>query len=138
MSVQLSIDHDQMHFAPGDTVRGRVEWSLSEPPERATVSLVIFTVGKGDQDIRVLHSVDLGAPRAVGEQVFEMPLPAGPLSFAGTLISLRWAVEVNLEPEGADRREITLAIGEQEIQLEAVEPDSVAAEFFEKFSAQSP
>jgi hypothetical protein len=104
-AVVLSLDGDQRAFRPGELLRGSYGLgSLKSSDVRATeLSVLWYTVGKGDEDLAVHfferttpHSadpVDLRAPRR-----FETRLPNSPLSYAGVIIKIRWCVRLRVFP----------------------------------------
>ena len=78
-----------------------------------------YTQGKGDQDVGVVATVPFPEPASQDRRDFRIPLPLGPYSFSGKLISLMWALEVVAEPGSrAGRLEITVSPTRREIQLQ--------------------
>lgn len=117
---------------PSDRLQGVVRWDLSEAPVRAELRLLWFTRGEGKPDrevIRVepveqLPRAQEGSPyrgtaarpqqrselRPSERRSFSFRMPEGPYSFCGSLITLVWALELEVEPDGlADQVEVSLS-----------------------------
>ena len=110
--IEIGLDGGRTTYRPGEEVAGAVAWSFEDgaPPETAEVRLVWFTRGKGDRDSEVVAAESLPSPAALDRREFRLPLPEGPYSFEGKLVSLAWAVEVVVEPGGrAQRTEIVVS-----------------------------
>lgn len=104
MSITISLD--AWRCRPGSLLSGRVALTpLAEDAERKVELSVLWeTEGKGDTDRGVLlHRVLSDGDPVAGsaEHAFEVKLPLLPVSYAGTLIKVRWLVRV--------RRVFTLA-----------------------------
>jgi hypothetical protein len=112
-------------FAPGETVEGTVSWQLEKLAETVELRLFWYTTGKGDQDVGVVSTVPFPSPALHDQRSFSIPLPSGPYSFSGSLISLLWALEVVAEPGArAGRIEILVSPTRQEIMLPSRLPPS--------------
>ncbi len=135
-NVELLIENNRDMFEPGQTLRGEARWSADAPPRSASVNLLYYTEGKGDQDVGIARTIVFDPPPMRGNETFEIDLPLGPLSFDGRLISLKWALELNVEPDGVARRELAIRPGGQSIKLEEVEADDPISGFLRKFRAQ--
>src|SRR3954463_1543582 len=92
---------------PGDTVDLIATWDLPQTPTSLTVLLSWWTSGKGTTDAAAVWSEDL-ALSAKGEKQVSVPLPAGPYSFSGRLISLKWKIELVANKDVACGWELTL------------------------------
>jgi len=117
---QLSIvlNEDKAAFAPRETIRGTVRWSLDVGVRHLELSLFWYTAGKGTRDMGVVETVRFDEPGAIGWKDFSFALPDGPYSFSGKLISLLWAIELTCSPGSETvRREITLSPTGREILL---------------------
>ncbi len=117
--MSLEIDLEETAFEPGSELRGRVEWQTEGGSvESVIVSLLWYTEGKGTEDVEVVDQVEVEYPTLQGSHDFSFRLPAFPWSFSGTLISLVWAVEAGLEPDGAiERVTLVSAPDAREIEL---------------------
>ncbi len=89
---------------PGGTVRARVAWHLDRPAEELVARLLWYTEGRGARDVGVVAEKPLDGSRLDGEAEVELPVPEGPYSFEGRLITLRWVVEIAVEPGGASEQ----------------------------------
>ena len=64
----------------------------------------------------MIETLRFDEPGACGSKDFAFPLPEGPYSFSGKLISLIWAMELTVSPGSETlRREITLSPTGREI-----------------------
>ncbi len=117
--MSLEIRLDDTAFEPGAEVRGRVDWQPDGPAREAVlISLLWHTEGKGTEDVEIVDQIQIEMPRSHGHRDFRFRLPDFPWSFAGTLVSLVWAVEASLEPKGAvERVAIVSAPGGEVIRL---------------------
>ncbi|MCC7368298.1 MAG: hypothetical protein IT306_07745 [Chloroflexi bacterium] len=96
-------------FEPGQAVSG----SVVVQPDRSmecrslTVRLIWFTEGRGNpaSDQVAETSITQGrlVPEMVVEGAFQFQLPQQPWSYSGRLVSVIWAIEVNVDvPMAAD------------------------------------
>ncbi len=114
----ISLHENQTRYAPGDTVRGAVQWRLPTNPHRLDLSLLWYTAGKSTRDVGVIESHAIDNPGALGSKDFSFTLPYGPYSFSGKLISLIWVIEMTCSPgEQTVRQEITVSPTGKEIVL---------------------
>ena len=95
-TIDIEITDNRTSFLPGQTLSGHVRWYCSEPPKKASLQLIWFTEGKGDEDVGLAEEVKFENLYASDEQSFEFLLPAGPYSFSGRLISLTWRRRLRL------------------------------------------
>lgn len=100
----IQTELDSRNFAPGETLRGRVQWHSDADLTNAELRLFYYTAGKGSRDTEVIAVRPWPAPPQAVDEEFSFDLPAGPYSFSGTLISLVWAIELVLEPGGHHER----------------------------------
>jgi len=120
-TLNIALHEDKTAFAPGQTVEGTIRWSLQTNPEHLEFSLFWYTAGKGTRDVGVVETARFDNPGACGSKEFAFPLPNGPYSFSGKLISLIWALELTCRPGSETaRREITLSPTGREIVLSEV------------------
>ena len=109
-TLNIALHEDKTAFAPGQTVEGTIRWSLHTNPEHLEFSLFWYTAGKGTRDVGVVETARFDNPGACGSKEFAFPLPDGPYSFSGKLISLIWALELTCRPGSETaRREIILS-----------------------------
>ena len=114
----VEITGGKTRFRPGEKLEGVVRWEFAKAPESVTVRLSWRTKGKGTEDSSLVETVPFERPLASGQQAFHIPLPAGPYSFSGKLISLDWSVEAVAKPAGKSNRiNITLSPTGDEILL---------------------
>lgn len=118
--LRLETEGDRRAFAPGEVLRGIASWQLESPPKRVEVRLLWFTTGKGTMDVGVVDTVAFDQPAQLDSQIFEFTLPNGPYAFAGSLITLQWAIElvpVGVKVKDPPRVELVVAPGGQRITL---------------------
>ena len=89
---------DQKQFKAGDVLEGHVIWHDAKV-ESATLRLFWRTMGKGTQDVGPESEISFDAPRDADKRPFRFVLPAGPLSYDGTLVAIVWGLELELLPE---------------------------------------
>ena len=116
LSIDIEIENNQASFLPGGVLSGSVRWLCSELPNNASAHLIWYTEGKGDEDVGLVEKSEFENPRMSDERQFEFRLPAGPYSFSGKLISLIWALELQVGKE-VIRKEIVLSPSGEEINL---------------------
>ena len=118
--LSIVLNEDKAAFAPRETIRGTVRWSLDAGIRHLELSLFWYTTGKGTRDVGVIETRQFDEPGAVGWKDFSLTLPDGPYSFSGKLISLIWALELTCPPDSDTvRREVTVSPTGQEIILDA-------------------
>lgn len=98
MSLVIQIHDRQTAFSPGDTVTGEVSWQLDAPPKSAELRLLWRTSGRGSADVGIVETTFFGDPQPTETRTFTFKLPDGPYSFAGTLITLTWGLELAVDP----------------------------------------
>lgn len=116
-------------FRPGDMLEGVVTWVLRGAPIGGAVELLWTTQGRGDDDQQVVATRELRSMRRPGEssldplaaedsREFSFPLPAGPYSFSGQLITLSWTLRARVRPDGEEATfDITVSPSGEEINL---------------------
>jgi hypothetical protein len=116
--LSIVLSEGRTIFTPGQTAQGAITWNLDTNPRHLELSLLWYTAGKGTRDVGIVETLRFDEPGACGSKGFSFPLPEGPYSFSGKLISLIWAMELTVSP-GAEtvRREITLSPTGREILL---------------------
>ena len=115
-SLKIEIKAEQTFFKPGQIISGNVQWCCSEVPYKASIQLLWYTEGKGDEDIGLAEEMRLENLQASDSRWFEFQAPIGPYSFSGKLISLTWALELQAGKECV-RKEIVISPTGNEILL---------------------
>lgn len=119
-SLKIEIANDKQAFVPGAVLSGTARWTDQPVGKDASLRLLWYTQGKGTEDLGVVEVFDFDGAGGTGQRAFEFTLPVGPYSFSGSLISLIWALELQVGKEWI-RREFVLSPTGREILLERVE-----------------
>lgn len=122
MSVlDLQTEGGNTWFTPGSTVSCTASWHLDREIEKLELRLFWYTEGKGTQDVAVVYRGAVEHPESSGHRSFEFRLPSGPYSFSGTLITLRWAIElVALPGEETARLDLLVSPAPVEISIQGL------------------
>lgn len=111
--ARISTELNNLHFVPGEELRGGVHWDGNGPSNGAELRLFYYTEGRGTRDAIVVDELKIS-----GDQTFSFHLPEGPYSFSGELISLMWALELVADSaEHSARLEFVLSPTGQEVNL---------------------
>jgi hypothetical protein len=123
--IALSINprDNKTVFLPGEEVAGVASWSLDSSPEALELRLFWYTEGRGISDTGIGGNLRFENPDRDGRREFCFILPDAPYSFTGTLITLKWALELVVEPGHAvERLDIVVSPSGREIVLQRLEP----------------
>lgn len=116
--LRIELAGGRTAYRAGEPLSGRVAWRVDDQPNSVELRLFWYTSGKGTQDVGVVDTTTFATPRMDDHRDFTFPLPREPYSFSGTLISLIWAIELIVEPNGhVERQEIVLSATGQEVVL---------------------
>lgn len=117
--LTLKLSDDRRELTPGERIAGSISWRLDRSAKAIEVRLFWYTVGKGTQDVGIVDLRRIESPAMAGNESFAFTLPAGPYSFSGKLITLRWSVEAVLLPGNeAATEELSLSPQGREILLQ--------------------
>jgi hypothetical protein len=120
--LHLTLADEKTKYRPGETLEGVAFWELAARPAAIEVHLYWRTQGKGTADLQVVHTERFDGVAAQDRRPFRIPLPPGPYSVSGILVSLVWGVELVTEPKGeAANVEIVISPTGEEIRLQQVE-----------------
>ena len=101
--IRITFDAPTAHYQPGDRLSGRylVEGSQLRSARAVELSVLWYTMGKGEEDMAVHHferlvdeparPLDLRVPRR-----FATEMPASPLSYDGVIVKVCWCVRVRV------------------------------------------
>jgi hypothetical protein len=135
-TIKTKLESGRTAFMPGETISGIATWDLEKRPTHIELRLFWYTSGKGTPDTETVEAISLEHPKQSDSHNFEIALPDGPYSFSGTLISLIWAIELIVEPQGfTDRTRITISPSGDEIEL--VDHEEVYEEVYEEEDAET-
>ena len=117
--LHVELAEGDPRYRPGDIIHGQVRWVADDAPAAVEISLVWQTQGKGNEDAGVGPMQRIDRPAPEGTAAFELRAPAGPYSFAGTLIEFRWMVEAVLLPSRqATQVVVVISPGGQAVRLQ--------------------
>ena len=102
MDATCFIDLPQTQLEPGQKISGKILWALPQAPQKLTLTLAWITEGRGTQDSKIEAELTWHSNDTSGEEAFEFTLPPSPYSFAGTLISVNWALELHCKKGNAE------------------------------------
>jgi hypothetical protein len=103
-------------FTPGSTVSCDASWHLAGEVDRLELRLFWYTEGKGTQDVVVVAQRAVERPESSGHGSFRFRLPEGPYSFSGTLITLKWALELSALP-GEETARVDLLVAPTPVEI---------------------
>jgi len=116
--IEIRLDESRSAFEPGEKLRGEVHWVAETAPRGLALRLLWYTEGRGDRDVGVASRETLPVGSSTGSSAFSLEAPSGPWSCSGQLVSIRWALEAELEPGGeVARLELVLGPGGSEALL---------------------
>ena len=91
MAIQIQLDKSNLQ--PGESLAGSVHWDFATEPTLLTLEVYWETAGKGTGDSETLLSEEWKPDSKKGDKRFQWPLPRGPISVQGNLVSIRWVVQ---------------------------------------------
>ncbi len=97
-TLDIQFDREPAIYPPGATIQGQVFWSGATRVRRARVLLFHQSEAKGHKEVAVVAEEEFPHPGTDEGRGFAFSLPLGPPSFEGGLITMRWGIEVLLEP----------------------------------------
>jgi hypothetical protein len=123
--LRIELEGAKSAYRPGEKLLGMIRWQHPKPPSELTATLVWYTEGKGDSDSDEVLSQSWAPSGGEGSMRIVWMLPRGPLSHFGSLIRIRWRIEVECyEPDESVSQEIVLShtgrpIRTSELQVDA-------------------
>jgi hypothetical protein len=102
-NVRLTLGTEEAAYQPGELLSGQyfVEGAHAISVRSSELSVLWYTMGKGDEDMAVHHferlvddpsqPLDLSVPRQ-----FSTILPVSPLSYGGDILKICWSVRLRL------------------------------------------
>jgi hypothetical protein len=118
----ITLENASAAFQPFDEIRGTLDWTLEKAPKSLELRLFWFTSGRGTSEAGLVQTKSLPAT-VEGTDSFSFPLPGSPYSVSGSLVTVKWALELVAEPIGqVALQEFTLAPGKRPLALSALDP----------------
>ena len=128
--MRIDLHDGRRWYLPGDSISGRVAWTLDAEPEALELRLFWHTSGKGTEDVEIVDDLRIEAVGSSGERSFSFRLPLGPYSFSGSLITLAWSLELMAFPGGEiERVELVVAPTPVELRLESLDREPLGHTF---------
>lgn len=101
--ISLQLLKPREVYRPGDLLQAEYQIDAVDPLEMVAVeaSVLWFTEGKGDEDLGV-HFFERRTPADAEDgdlrclHRFQTRLPHSPLSYAGTIVKIRWCARLRL------------------------------------------
>ena len=90
--IHVEIAGGKSRFRPGEMLEGVVHWEFAKTPTYVEVKLAWRTQGKGTEDSAVAVHTLIQNPARSDRKEFRLPIPRGPYSFSGKLVSLVWSL----------------------------------------------
>jgi hypothetical protein len=117
-TLLIETAHERTAYSPCETLAGLAGWELDKPATALELRLFFHTEGKGTQDMCIVNRVRFEHPGPNERRPFQFRLPSGPYSFSGKLISLRWGLELIVEPgKQSHLLDLIIAPGAKELTL---------------------
>ncbi len=115
---EIHVETDYDAYYPGTDILVTVTWDFDRKPDAIELRLTWSTSGKGTRDIASVSTYHFVPESMAGTIQRTHPLPWGPYSFSGKLVSLIWAVEaVALPKEQSARKEFVMGPGAREVLI---------------------
>lgn len=109
---------------PGGRVNGTLKWEHLADPSKLLLRLYWLARNKrGGADLHIVAEQPIPSANASGQLHFEFPLPDGPATFEGTLLTLEWGVEA-VAGRMANRASFILGPGGSPVRLVPVPEES--------------
>lgn len=119
--LTLETEGNLTAFIPGSTVTGRCSWDLTEVPREVVLRLFWYTEGRGTQDLGIVDELAFSVQSARQEESFRFQLPPAPYSMSGSLLAIRWALELVIDGgEEVARLDLLVSPWETEVVLTPV------------------
>lgn len=115
--LEITSDSGDAWVRPGDRLSATARWDLVDEVEALEVRLFWYTSGKGARDVEIVDQRRIAAPERHGSRGFTFTIPAGPVSFSGSLVTLAWAVELVALPS-EDSARLDLLVGWQPVEVD--------------------
>ena len=116
--LKIAVRKQPAQFQPGEEIIGAAQWSLKRAPKSVEARLLWHTTGRGIEDVCVAATVQFASPLQEDTRPFTITAPEAPYSFAGSLVTLQWALElVALPSKEIARIDIVIAPGGSPVDL---------------------
>jgi hypothetical protein len=94
--ITFELEAGREEFAPAEALRGVVSWESANPEDRAELSVLWYTEGKGDKDTGLAHFEEFKLD-SQNEHRFEIALPLLPLTYYGELLKIHWVCRLRVD-----------------------------------------
>ncbi len=116
-TLRITTNDNRTWFKPGSSISGSVSWVTEDQVEHLELRLFWYTSGKGSEEAEIVDRLSVVTPEPSGERRFSFKAPEGPYSFSGRLITLRWALELVLEPS-KDVERLDLIVSPRPVEVD--------------------
>ena len=97
------LKNNSTDFEPGQSIEGTITWDLQREPEKLTLALAWYTESRATTESGLADKLELTKTGQSGSQDFSFAVPAGPYSFAGKHLSIKWTLELSAGGESVAR-----------------------------------
>src|SRR5690348_448767 len=97
--IHIELSNGRLEYGQNEMLEGKVRWNVDQA-KSAILRFFWRTEGKGIQDLGLQEELSFDTPRTMDERSFRFKVPAGPWSYDGKLVSIRWTLEFQVEPGG--------------------------------------
>jgi len=97
--LTITLAGNRTGFRPGDMLRGTAEWQLPNGPAAVEMRLGWWIEVQGIIEVRRVQTARFDRVLANDSREFQFPLPDAPYSYAGSLATLSWVVELVVLPQ---------------------------------------
>ena len=115
--VQIQLTNDRSKYAPNDILEGKVCWNVGQA-RSAILRFFWRTEGQGTTDIGLHEELSFNEPQSVDSRAFRFKVPAGPWTYDGKLVAIRWTLELQVEPGNV--ASLDVVVSPQSVDREAL------------------
>jgi hypothetical protein len=103
-NLKIETEGGYLNYYYGSPLVGKTSWHLDEHPRSAELRLFWYTEGRGNTDTETVDIKTFENPQMTDERSFQFQFPKTPFSYSGSLISIRWALELVIQPHDQVQR----------------------------------
>jgi len=106
-NVIVELNRKSARYAPGETIAGsyRLQSLPKEDVQSVEMSVMWYTIGKGDEDLHIQHFDELTFHQLrlmnlLEPRPFSVTLPKSPASYDGVIVTIRWCIRLRYRLHG--------------------------------------